>query len=435
MRSILRIALREYVASVCTKGFILGLVLAPVLMSGGLIGGAITVRQSKSTDRQLLVIDHSGGQLGKAIQEAAEQRNRPASPDAKPGASYRIEIAPSDHPDPDARRLELSDRVRRGSLHAYAEIGSAVLKPGPDATNGVVRYHAKNPVLDEVRQWLGGVVNTHVRRTRLQEAGLDLAAVDRLVANVPIEGMGLATRDTASGAVRSAQKQNEALALGVPLLIGMFGMMLMLMGSAPLLQSVMEEKTQRIAEVLLSAATPWEIMAGKLLGGLGTSLTAGAVYLGGGWITLISLAQGSMVPWTLVPWLTAYIVAATLMYGAVAAALGAACSDAKDAQQMQLPVMLPVIVPMFLLLPVIKDPQSTLATSLSLFPPFTPLLMLIRMGAPGGVPAWQPWVGLVGVLLTAAAALWMGSRIFRIGILFQGKLPGLAELLRWGIRG
>ncbi len=434
MRNTFRIALREYVASVCTKGFILGLVLAPVLMSGGVIGAALTERQSRVTDRRLVLIDHTG-RLAPSIVEAADKRNRGPNPDSKPGSVYHVELATAQHPDPEARRLELSDRVRSGQLHAFAEIGESVLSPSPQATNGSVRYHAKNPTLDEVRQWLASVVNQNVRRIRLQDAGLELSTVDRLVASVSVESLGLASRDPVSGTVRGAERQNEALALGVPVIIGMFGMMLMLMGSAPLLQSVMEEKTQRIAEVLLSAATPWEIMSGKLLGGLATALTAGAVYLGGAWITLAALARASAVPWSLLPWLAAYIIAAILMYGAVAAALGAACSDAKDAQNMQLPVMLPVIVPMILLLPVIKEPQGTLATGLSLFPPFTPLLMLIRMGSPGGVPAWQPWVGLLGVLLAAAAALWIGSRIFRIGILSQGRLPGLAELLRWGLRG
>jgi ABC-2 type transport system permease protein len=82
-----------------------------------------------------------------------------------------------------------------------------------------------------------------------------------------------------------------------------------------------------------------------------------------------------------------------------------------------------------------SQPNSVLSTVLSLFPLFTPLLMLVRQALPSGVPAWQPWVGLAGVLVTAPAIVWVAARLFRIGIMFQGKLPKGAEILRWAIRG
>lgn len=434
MRRMARIARREYVASVCTKGFLIGLIMAPILMAGGLIGVAVTQRQDRRTERHLVVLDHSG-RVADAIVEAAAARNRNTATGSNRTDSYRIDVVPPEGADPAAQRLALSDRVRAGQLHAFVEIGRQVVQPPAGSEDGRIRYHAKNPAMDEVRSWLGNVVNDRLRRERLLAAGVDPGTLTNLFHWVSLEGMGLIERDSRTGAVQAAQRQNEAVAFGVPLAVAMFGMMLMLMGSTPLLQSVMEEKTQRIAEVMLSAATPWEIMGGKLVGGVAVALTAMAVYLGAAFATLSSLASASAIPWTFLPWFVAYVIAAILMYGAVAIALGAACSDTRDAQQLQLPVMLPVMIPMFLLLPVIKEPQGTLATGLSLFPPFTPLLMLIRLAAPGGIPTWQPWVGLAGVLAAAALALWLGSRIFRIGILAQGKLPRLSEILRWGLRG
>jgi ABC-2 type transport system permease protein len=436
MFRMLRIARREYIASVCTKGFVVGLILAPILMAGGLIGVAVTERQNRHTERRVAVIDHTG-KLADTVVAAAVARNRGVSNAAGKSApaTYHVEIVPPNPADPQALRLELSDRIRAGGLHAFVEIGSRVVQSPPGSEDGRIRYHARNPALDEVRSWLGNVVNDRLRQERLLAAGIDPAAVTNLFQWVSPEGMGLIERDARTGVVQGARRQNEAAALGVPLVVAMFGMMLMLMGSTPLLQSVMEEKTQRIAEVMLGAATPWDIMGGKLLGGVAVALTAMVVYLGATFVTLASLAATNSIRGSLIPWFVAYVIAAILLYGAVAIALGAACSDARDAQQLQLPVMLPVMLPLFLLLPVIKEPQGALATTLSLCPPFTPLLMLIRMAAPGGVPAWQPWVGLAGVLAAAAAALWLGSRIFRIGILAQGKMPRLAEILRWGIRG
>jgi len=90
---------------------------------------------------------------------------------------------------------------------------------------------------------------------------------------------------------------------------------------------------------------------------------------------------------------------------------------------------------MFLLVPVLQQPNGALATAMSLIPPFTPVLMLLRQATPGGVPAWQPWVGLTGAVAAAFATSWIAARIFRVGILMQGKPPNLAELARWAVRG
>ena len=250
-----------------------------------------------------------------------------------------------------------------------------------------------------------------------------------------IQGMTLPSRNRATGEVKAARQENEFATIGVPLLAILAMMMLVLMGSMPLLQSVLEEKSQRIAEVLLGCATPWEIMAGKLLGGVAVTLTAMLFYGGAGFTAMSSLAVSGVVPLGMIPWFVTFGIAAVLMYGSIAVALGSACSDAKDAQHLQMPVMMPLLLPVMIMMPLVKEPNSTIATALSLFPPFTPLLMVLRLGSPAGVPAWQVWTGLAGVLATTAFTLWIAGRIFRVGILMQGKLPSFAEILRWGWRG
>jgi len=208
-----------------------------------------------------------------------------------------------------------------------------------------------------------------------------------------------------------------------------------MMGAVPLLNSVMEEKTQRIAEVLLGSLKPFEFMMGKVLGGVGVSLTGSVVYVVGGIAMVGAMGFAEFVPYRVLPWFFVFMLLAILMIGSMLAALGAACSDPKDAQSLTLPAMLPVIAPMFVMMPVLREPQSGLATWMSLFPPCTPLLMLARMATPGGVPGWQPWVGLCGVILFTLISVWAGGRIFRMGILLQGKPPKLGEMLRWAIRG
>ncbi len=278
-------------------------------------------------------------------------------------------------------------------------------------------------------------LNQELRRRRFDAAGIDADRRKTLEAWFNVQGMTLPSRDQTTGEVKAARKENELTTVVVPMVTILAMMMLVMMGALPLLQSVLEEKSQRIAEVLLGCASPWEIMAGKLLGGVGVTLTAMLFYGGAGGVALGSAAVSGVVPLGILPWFLVYGISAVLLYGSAAVALGSACSDAKDAQHLQMPVMMPLLLPVMVMMPVLREPHSTLATALSLFPPFTPLVMVLRLAAPGGVPAWQAWAGLAGVLATTALTLWIAGRIFRVGILLQGKAPKFSEILRWGLRG
>jgi ABC-type Na+ efflux pump permease subunit len=94
-----------------------------------------------------------------------------------------------------------------------------------------------------------------------------------------------------------------------------------------------------------------------------------------------------------------------------------------------------VVIPYFLIMPVLQQPNGAIATVTSLFPPFAPMIMMLRQATPGGVPAWQPWVALAGILAYTLAAVWVAARIFRVGILMQGKPPRIADMVRWAMRG
>jgi len=433
MYRILRIARRDYIAAVFTKGFIIGLVLAPILMCGGLLAIPV-MKHVEPTERRLLVLDPSGTLEG-PVTEAARARN---TTKPRKGPELFLEFqAPQTHA-LEIQRMDLADRVRAASLHAFVEIAPEVFQPSSRTSRtsrSWIQYYARSSAMDETRGWLEQTINNELRRRRFTEAGIAPERLESLEAWFGIQGMTLPSRNSATGEVKAAHKENEFASIGVPMIAILAMMMLVLMGAMPLLQSVLEEKSQRIAEVLLGCATPWEIMAGKLLGGVGVTLTAMLFYGSAGFIAVGSLAATGAVPLGLIPWFLVYGISAVLMYGSVAVALGSACSDTKDAQHLQMPVMMPLLLPVMFMMPVLKEPNSTLATVLSLFPPFTPLLMVLRLGSPAGVPAWQAWVGLAGVLGTTAFTLWIAGRIFRVGILMQGKLPKFSEILRWGWRG
>jgi len=438
MRKTFRIAKREYKASVQTKGFIIGLMLAPLLMGGGIIAMMLFKDRVDTTDKKAAIVDRSSV-VAEAIVKAAENRNAKEIYDQKTGKknkpAYLFQIVEPNAENPDAQRLELSNRVRNGQLYAFVEIGASVAHPSKDPENSHIAYHSKSSALDDLRRWMEWPINNHLRQVRLADAGIDESTVKGLFDWRRVEGMNLVSVNVETGEVKNAQRSSEGEAVGIPIFMLMLMFMMMMMGAVPLLNSVMEEKSQRIAEVVLGSVTPFEFMMGKVLGGIGVSLTASMVYVIAGIIAVNRMGWGEYVPYHMLPWFLVYMLMGIIMFGSILASLGSACNDAKDAQSLTMPAMLPMLVPMFLITPLIREPNSSFATLLSLLPPFTPTLMLFRQSTPAGVPMWQPLVGLIGVFVFTILAVWAGGRIFRVGLLMQGGPPKLTNIFRWAVRG
>ena len=437
MKNLLLIAQREYLATVKSKAFIIGLILMPILMGGSGIAMALLHDKVDTNDRSIVILD-STGQVAPALVAAAEERNANDLLDKegkKKKPAYLFEIVEARPDDLPNQRLELSNRVRDGDCYGFVEIGSNILNPEDgDSLAEKVCFYSKNPSIDDLRGWLINPVNDRLRELRMRELGIDPEGVKDLFRWHSIEGMELVEADE-SGNAKDAQKVNEALALGIPFLMLFMMFMMVMMGAMPLLNSVMEEKNQHIAETILSSATPFEFMFGKVLGGVGVSLTGSALYIGGILFVLMNLGFVGYVPFHLIPWFAVYLVLAILMMGSIMASIGSACSDVRESQNLTVPAMLPIMIPMFVMMPVIKEPLSGFATTLSLIPPFTPLLMMLRQSVPGGVPTWQPIAGMVGLVLFTLLSIWVGSRIFRVGILAKGKTPNFLTLLKWSIKG
>jgi ABC-2 type transport system permease protein len=438
MRKTLRFIKREYLAAVKTKGFIIMLLMMPVLMGGSGIAMVLLQGQVDTTDKRVAIVDHSGI-ITDMIIKAAEERNAAAVFDKETGKkiqpAYLFEVVEPDDADPGAQRLVLSERIRQGDLHAFLEIGPNVLHPQGEQSTYRIKYHGKNAAIDNIRNWLNNVINPYLRTLRLTEAGVEESQADQIMAWLQVEAMGLASVDEETGEIKEARKTGEAEAILVPAVLFFLMFMLVMMGAMPLLQSTMEEKTQRIAEVLLGSLQPHQFMAGKVLGGLLVSLTGAAVYVLGGVFFMGRIGLTDFIPFHVIPWFFTFLILEIVLVGSILAALGSACNDPKDAQNLTFPAMIPVFFPMFIFMPVLQEPTSAFATWLSMFPLFTPMLMLIRKAAPVGIPAWQPWVGLAEVVLFTVFIVWVGGRIFRVGILMQGGPPKLSNIVKWAFRG
>jgi ABC-2 type transport system permease protein len=451
LHKVFTIAKRDYIATVRTKAFLFGLVVAPLIFGGGSIAMSLMKTKPDVRDRHVAIVDHSGA-IAEPLVAAATTKNERELYDKRTHQQivprYVFEVVP---PVADSKEqlLALSNRVRHKELVAFLEVGKFALRPTkPSDDNGPalgvapktdpdtrVSYYTNASGIDEMRGWLSGPINDGVRLARLAQLGIDIRQNKELLTAAPIEGLSLLERDPKTGAVQEARKRSELEGFFVPFAVAMILAMIVMVGSAPMLQNVTQDKSQRIVETLLGSASPLELMSGKVMGSVGVSITSSFLYVAGGVLAVNALGIAGMLPLTLIPWFYVYLLADVVMLCAFAAALGACCSTPQDAQNLAVLLLMPCMLPMFMLVNVLRQPNGLFATAMSLVPPFTPILMLLRQATTAGVPNWQPWVGLVGVSIFAFATVWGASRIFRVAILMQGKPPQLAQLVRWAWKG
>lgn len=217
--------------------------------------------------------------------------------------------------------------------------------------------------------------------------------------------------------------------------MAMLMFVVVIVGAVPLLQGVIEEKQQRIAEVLLGSVKPFDLMAGKVLGLVGTSATLIALYMLGGFWGLAHAGLSGFIPFHILPWFILFQVLSVLMYGSLYIAIGASVNEPKELQSLMLPLNLIGVLPILVLANVMQNPNGPIATIGTWFPLSSPIVTITRMAVPPGIPLTQV-LGAAAVVLAATVVLvYAAGRVFRVGILMQGKPPRLADLLRWAIRG
>ncbi len=323
---------------------------------------------------------------------------------------------------------------RAASAKPSSAVGDAGQRPA-------VRYWCENLVDTALRDVIERAINGEIRRKEYIARGLDINAirqVERLNAPVlsfnPKKGEG---KETVSLADHVRQVAPSVFVYILWIAIFVVAQML--------LNSTIDEKSNRIVEVLLSSVTPSELMAGKLIGTAAVGMSMVATWI----ICLISLLwwkAGTGIPHgnvaevaaaaitvartsALLPAFAVYFVLGYLLYGAIFLALGSTCNTIKETQNFMGVIMMILAVPLMTMVFIPRDPNGTVATVLSWIPLYTPFVMMNR------ITASPPWFELVGTTLLLAAftvlVVWLSGRIFRVGILRTGQPPRLRELIRW----
>jgi ABC-2 type transport system permease protein len=183
--------------------------------------------------------------------------------------------------------------------------------------------------------------------------------------------------------------------------------------------------------VLIGSVTPFELMMGKLAGSIAVSLLLAGVYVIGGVFVAQRFGYGDVVHLSDLGWLLLFLLLASFMFGSVFITIGAACSDLKDAQGMMPPAMLMLMLPWLTWFAVLNAPDSPISIGLSFVPTATPFLMLLRIMLPPGPPMWQVVLSVAITVAATVAMVYAAGKIFRTGLLMQGKAASFGEMWRW----
>jgi ABC-2 type transport system permease protein len=432
------VAAAEFRAFVRTRSFVIGLVMPPAI---GLLGAVVAYlarpdaapppRPARAP--RVAVLDPDGTLFG-PLEIAAGARSASLDAVGAPGLRVSLErVAPADEPEAEAR-------VRRGELLALVEL--PVGAGGASAEAVRLRVVAQQPEGHELSRWLEEAVAGELRRRAIRSAELPAPLRERLerpvkaelVAPAPLPGEAHAVAPEPQAAAEPTRSLLGRLGPWAKLAIaGPLAFVLVFavaLSSGPLFQGVLEEKSSRVSEILLSSVTPFELMLGKLLGSLAASGIASAVY-GGALIAVMVLALGAALPGSLLLLFSVYLVLGALLWGAIYLSIGAACADMKDAQNLMLPTVMLQILPLMFLNVVGTAPHGTLARVLSLFPPSAGPTMMLRLGYDPAPPAAEIALSLALLGAAALACLWAAGRVLRVGLLLQGRSASLREILRW----
>ena len=412
LRNTLLIAKREYLERVRSRVFRITTLLVPLAMGGLALLGGLSGRKLEGV--QNLAILSNDAELAQQVKAAL----------------YDGTFAPK-------------------LVEVYAPAGSADLAQvrGQVASHQIGGYLTVETVQGEAEPevtWISGASINLVGKAQMESAVRSALIRKQLAARgVPedevsglMKEVQLDTKQLKNGAVVKSDSERSFLGAYVLILVLYASVLIYGINVA---RSVVEEKTSRIFEVLLSTASSDSLMLGKLLGVGAVGLTQMGI-----WVGLVVFYAGSAMAATQgihglgslgitraeLGFFGIFFVGGFFLYSALAAALGSSVSGEQEVQQFSFILISPLVVSVVLLPYVLGNPNSTGAVILSLLPPFTPIIMYMRI-CTQMPPAWQVWLSVALLAAAVWGMVWLAARIYRVGVLMYGKRATLPEMLRW----
>jgi len=422
MHKVFMVLRREYFESVKKKAFWIGTLIFPVFIVG-IFGIQILASLIKPEVQKPI------GMIDATLRIAEPFAEQLGEDELKDGSRrYPVEIIEIET-DAEQTRLASLERINAGELYGLITIGSDI-----EAEKNF-RLDWKNIGDQSTQNALERALQDHVRSIRLERSELDLDAetLRELTAYVSLNTYQV----TKSGETKEKGLMDAFLPTFVFVMMLYF---LIYFHGYAMTRGIIQEKTSRVMEVLLGSVSPDELMAGKILGIGLVGLTQVSIYMVTGWIVRTVVLTVSNVgdldrmadviaPGKLLAFGVFYLFG-YFIFVSIFAIVGAACSSDQEAQQLQLPIVGCLMLPMMTTIFFVSNPDSLGATVLSLIPIFTPMVMFMRISVLTP-PVWQ--IALSLVLMSATIYLFFraAAKVFRIGTLMYGKRPTVREIWRW----
>ncbi|MGB6387679.1 MAG: ABC transporter permease [Terriglobales bacterium] len=426
MRNTWLIIKREYLERVRTRSFMVLTLLLPAIVAAVMVLPAKLATIGKKA--QHVVVVTSNPQFGEIVRQGLlssgdnDDDEAGSETNAAKQARDKQYIIDVDSNPTEAERAALSEKVSSQAIDGYLWLSDDAI------ASGKVTWVSRNMPGSGERSRLSEKLSRIVQYTRLSSTGLTGNQANLLLKPIKVEAVrmehGRETRDS------TGMKLIE-----VVVMVMLLYMAVLLYGIS-VMRSVLEEKNSRVMEVLLSSATPTELMTGKLLGvgavGL-TQIVVWAVIAGVFAVPALAmqpdLDQLKVSPGVLAAF-AAFFFLGYLLYSTIYAAIGAITTTEQEGQQLQFFVVIPLVLSVFMLNPVVQTPDAPVVAWLSMFPFFAPVVMYARIVVQTP-PVWQIALSLFLLIATIAGIMVLCARIYRIGILMYGKRATLPEILKW----
>jgi ABC-2 type transport system permease protein len=418
VRKILLIIKREYLTRVRTKGFIIGTIIVPLIGLGSVLLVVFLVGHTATQSLRIVIVDNSGS-LAPAIVHGLDGKLADGQP------QFTVEEIDSRPASLDVLQQDLRARINSEKLDAYLLV--------PQDLDQSFELHMRNPDNFSLIGPLSKAVDQAVISSRLDRRGVHLDNIQTVLKSTDLQLLKV------SETGESVEK-GQGIAIAVSLVVLLYTSLLMY--GIITMRSVIEEKTTRTMEVLISSVRPFELLAGKILGVAAVAFTQFAIWMAStallfsfGVLASLGMTRNSPlagvhVPISLVIYACVFFVGGYFMYASMFAAIGSACSNEQDAQQLQWLAMAPLVFCMIIYGVIHNDPTSRTAIILSEIPFFAPVLMSLRISLQTP-PAWQIALSVALLVLTTVAVMYAPAKIYRVGVLMYGKRPSLVELVRW----
>jgi len=414
MRKIVKVARREFLDTVKTRTFLLSLLLIPVLVVG-IIFLSKKMVQSEGGPRPAIRIGVTSpsDELFKRIASAFEGHNKSHS--QSPLVLQSLSVGSEE---------QGKEKLRRDTLDAYV-----VLEGDLEGKEGTVQFYTYKPKASQIdaiwsveRLFRDAVVNR-----RCEARGIDRAMLAE-IQSVPIRRVELGDeqgREKVQSEGQRVARMMVPFAFMYLIFIGIVGM------GQHMISSIIEEKNSRIIEMLLSAVSPFELMAGKILGLAGVGLTVMILWGAAAYGAAVWRGINIDIGLDLVAYGLVYYVLGFVLFSAILAGVGSVCNTIKETQSLMMPITLIFVVPLIAWPQLARDPNGDLARVLSYIPPTTPMLMVLRLASSPDIWWGEIVLSILVLVVGVFVTIWAAAKVFRTGILLYGKRPGPREIVRW----